>query len=45
MICAEIEEEISELDDDEKKMFLEDLGLKESGLEKLDKSKLSVFLA
>ena len=35
MICAEIEEEISELDDDEKKMFLEDLGLKESGLEKL----------
>ena len=36
MICAEIEEEISELDDDEKKMFLEDLGLKESGLEKLE---------
>ena len=35
MICAEIEEEISELDDDEKKMFLEDLGLQESGLEKL----------
>ena len=34
-ICAEIEAEISELDDDEKKMFLEDLGLKESGLEKL----------
>ena len=27
VICAEIEEEISELDDDEKKMFLEDLGL------------------
>ena len=35
VICAEIEEEISELDDDEKKMFLEDLGLTESGLEKL----------
>lgn len=35
VICAEIEEEISELDDDEKKMFLEDLGLEESGLEKL----------
>ena len=35
VICAEIEEEISELDDDEKKMFLEDLGLKESGIEKL----------
>ena len=35
VICAQIEEEISELDDDEKAMFLEDLGLKESGLEKL----------
>ena len=35
---AEIEAEISELDDDEKKMFLEDLGLKESGLEKLIKA-------
>ena len=34
VVCAEIEAEISELDDDEKKMFLEDLGLKESGLEK-----------
>ena len=30
--------EISELDDDEKKMFLEDLGLTESGLEKLVKA-------
>ncbi len=35
VICAEIEEEISELDDDEKQMFLEDLGLSESGLDKL----------
>ena len=35
VVCAEIEEEISQLDDDEKEMFLEDLGLKESGLEKL----------
>ena len=35
VICAQIEEEISELEDEEKKMFLEDLGLKESGLEKL----------
>ncbi len=34
-ICAQIEQEISELDDEEKAMFLEDLGLKESGLEKL----------
>lgn len=35
VICAQIEEEISELDDDEKSMFLEDLGLTESGLDKL----------
>ena len=35
VICAQIEEEISELDEDERKMLLEDLGLTESGLEKL----------
>ena len=35
VICAQIEEEISELDEDERKMFLEDLGLTESCLEKL----------
>ena len=35
VVCAEIEQEIAELDDDEKSMFLEELGLKESGLEKL----------
>ena len=35
VICAQIEEEISELDEDERKMFLEDLGLTEAGLEKL----------
>ena len=29
VICAQIEEEISELDEDERKMFLEDLGLTE----------------
>ncbi|MBQ8305533.1 MAG: redox-regulated ATPase YchF [Blautia sp.] len=38
VICAQIEQEIAELDDDEKKMFLEDLGLSESGLEKLVKA-------
>ena len=38
VVCAEIEAEISELDDDEKKMLLEDLGLEESGLEKLIKA-------
>ena len=35
VICAKIEEEISELDEDERKLFLTDLGIKESGLEKL----------
>lgn len=35
VICAQIEQEIAELDDDEKKMFLEELGIESSGLEKL----------
>lgn len=35
VICAQIEQEIAELDEDEKKLFLEDMGLTESGLEKL----------
>ena len=35
VICASIEAEISELDEEEKQMFLDDLGLAESGLEKL----------
>ena len=43
VICAQIEEEISELDEDEKKMFLEDLGLTESGLEKLVKASYSLL--
>ena len=38
VICAQIEQEIAELDDEEKKMFLEDLGIAESGLEKLIKA-------
>lgn len=38
VICAQIEQEIAELEEDEKKMFLEDLGLTESGLEKLIKA-------
>ena len=37
IVCAKIEQELSELADDEKQMFLEDLGLKESGLEKIIK--------
>ncbi len=35
VICAQIEQEIAELEEEEKKMFLEDLGLSQSGLEKL----------
>ena len=35
MISAKIEEELSTLDDEDKQMFLEDLGLEKSGLDKL----------
>lgn len=38
IICAQIEEEISQLNDDEKLLFLEELGLSESGLDKLIKA-------
>ena len=43
VICAQIEQEIAELEEDEKKMFLEDLGLEESGLEKLIKASYSLL--
>ncbi len=43
VICAQIEQEIAELDEDEKAMFLEELGLKESGLEKLIKASYSLL--
>ena len=43
VVCAEIEQEIAELDDDEKSMFLEELGLTESGLEKLIKASYSLL--
>lgn len=43
VICAQIEEEIAELDDEEKAMFLEELGLEESGLEKLIKASYSLL--
>jgi len=35
VICAKIEAEISELEEDEKQLFLEELGIPESGLDKL----------
>jgi len=34
-ICAQLEQDISELEDEEKAMFLEELGLQESGLARL----------
>ena len=43
VICAEIEQEIAELDDDEKALFLEELGMKESGLDKLIKASYSLL--
>lgn len=43
VICAQIEQEIAELDDDEKAEFLQDLGLEESGLEKLIRASYSLL--
>lgn len=43
VICARIEEEIAELDDDEKKMFLTELGIRESGLDQLIKAAYSLL--
>lgn len=42
-ICAEIEAEIATLDDDEKEMFLTDLGLEKSGLERLIKKSYTLL--
>lgn len=42
-VSARIEEEISELDDEEKQAFLEELGLKESGLDRLIKKSYSLL--
>lgn len=38
VICAEIEAEVAELEDDEREMFLQELGVEESGLDKLIKA-------
>ncbi|MUK88148.1 redox-regulated ATPase YchF [Ornithinibacillus sp. L9] len=43
VICAKIEEEISELDQEEKEMYLEELGISESGLDKLIKASYSLL--
>lgn len=43
VVSAQIEQEIAELEDDEKKEFLDDLGLSESGLEKLIQASYSLL--
>ncbi len=42
-LCVKLEEELSELPDDEKEMFMEELGIKESGLDKLVKKCYSLL--
>lgn len=43
VVCAKIEEEMADLDDEEKKMFLEELGIKESGLDQLIRATYSLL--
>lgn len=43
VICAEIESEVAELDDEERELFLNELGIKESGLDKLIKASYSLL--
>ena len=42
-VCAKLEAEIAELDADEKKMFLDDLGIAESGLDRLVKASYTLL--
>ena len=42
-VCAGIEAELAELEGDDKAMFLEDLGITESGLDKLIKASYSLL--
>ena len=43
MICAKIESELSELNDDDKQEFLKELGIEESGLDQLIKKTYSLL--
>ncbi len=43
VICGKVEQEIAELDDEDKAGFLEELGLNESGLDQLVKSSYSLL--
>ncbi|BDF66070.1 GTP-binding protein YchF [Oscillospiraceae bacterium] len=42
-VCAKLESEIAELDDGDKKAFLEDLGIPESGLDRLIKASYTLL--
>ena len=42
-VCAQLEAEIAQLESDEKAMFLEDLGIAESGLDRLIKASYSLL--
>ena len=42
-VCAKLEAEIAELDGEEKKMFLDDLGIAESGLDRLIKASYALL--
>lgn len=42
-ICAKTEEELSDLDEEEKAMFMEELGIAESGLDRLIKASYSLL--
>jgi ribosome-binding ATPase YchF (GTP1/OBG family) len=43
VVSAKIEEELSELTEDEKRLFLEELGIKHSGLDKLVREAYSIL--
>ncbi|MBQ8562559.1 MAG: redox-regulated ATPase YchF [Firmicutes bacterium] len=43
VVCAAIEAEVAELEDEERAMFLEELGINESGLDKLIKASYSLL--
>ncbi len=43
VICAQIEQDLAELDDEERALFLEDLGLERSGLDKLIQASYSLL--
>jgi hypothetical protein len=43
MLCAKVESELSELNEEDKMLFLEDLGISESGLDKLIKATYSLL--